>query len=713
MHITSQFRSLCAGGVVGVATHVATLTLLVASTGSAQATPSIATSYVATLNLDTTRAISARSPITFSLDHPLADGDGTLALIVGTTDVTALAVRSAAGITYQPTLQPLPAGNTSIALYRVVQSQWIEVRRVVLHVLTASGFSRVSATPAVTVGNKGQLAAGRSSGIPAPARPTFQDAVLNGALQTSHERGRVVLETSTSYIGSSRREEALRFGQLQQRAPRIDLADVRVALRAGGTTLTLGQTSFGTSRHLANGFGSRGASLAVARGATQLSIGALSASPIVGWDHPLGVTRSNHRVLGMSLGRELVATRPGAAKLELTLLDASSLPLNGFQQGAILDAERSAGGAAQLNLQSPGQRARLSAGIARSRFNNAAFDEQLIGNATIKASQAETRSAQFVESNLSVLQNRTVRGLGVIALSVAARHERVDPLYRSIAASLQADRQQDGADVTFTLGALSGQVAASQSRDNVGRILTILSTRDRSTSGNLALPVATLVRMRRYRALWPILTLSVNRAAQQAASIPVGDTFRPQDIPDQVNTLSDASAQWQLATWRVSVRRNRSHQDNRQISRELSDFSAGSDVVSVSGFFGTQADVSLDLGHDRQRSEERREQSTTNRATLNANLRRGRQTSVALALSLLRTTPPTGPTTLNSEQRAELTQPLAFWRDASGGARGQLFVRYARTTARIPDFLRAALDPLALLSQQQWSIASGLNLRVF
>ena len=84
-----------------------------------------------------------------------------------------------------------------------------------------------------------------------------------------------------------------------------------------------------------------------------------------------------------------------------------------------------------------------------------------------------------------------------------------------------------------------------------------------------------------------------------------------------------------------------------------------------------------------------------------------------LAISLLQTRPPTGPSTVNGEQRAELTQPLTLLRDASGGARGQFFLRLGRSTARLPDFARQTIDPMSQLRQRQWALSSGLNLRVF
>ncbi len=680
---------------------------------STAAEPAAPAPLAITTTVDTARQIVAMSILEFSLNRPLRADEGELVMTVGGVDVTALAERAGARFVYRPTFAPIPAGATDVVIYQKRGGQWTELRRVSLKVLTATGFSRITASPSATMGNKGQLAEGRSTGIPEPERPTFQDLTLNGSLQTTHERSRFVIETSSNVVGSSRRQEALRFFQRQEAAPRIDLSDYRVVLRTGGANLTIGNTTFGSSRHLINGFGSRGASLAWTRGGTQLAVGALNAAPIVGWDHLVGLNRPNNRVVGASIGRDLIASRPGAIKLDLTMLEASMLPLGGFRQGAVLDAEQSRGGSFQLSMATPGQRLRFAGGVSRSRFDNPPLDPQLTGDTVVRAVERESRGARFVESNIGVLQNRTVRGLGAVNLGLGYRHERVDPLYRSVTAPVQSDRQNDGADATFSFGAVSGQLGWSWSRDNLARLATILTTLSRSNSANVAVPLAQLVRAKRAVALWPTLSLSLNRVHQLGDGLPDGGVFRAQDVPDQVNTNRDVGAQWQVGRWRVAARQNRSMQDNRQDTRQRADFRAGSDVLSLGVTLGASADIAIDVGDDFQRSEERGEQTDTRRVTLNTNLRRGQGTSLVLALSLLNTKPPTGPATINSEQRVELTQPLSFWRDASGGTRGQLFLRYGRSTARLPDFLQVATNPLAQVTQRQWAVSSGLNLRVF
>jgi len=52
-------------------------------------------------------------------------------------------------------------------------------------------------------------------------------------------------------------------------------------------------------------------------------------------------------------------------------------------------------------------------------------------------------------------------------------------------------------------------------------------------------------------------------------------------------------------------------------------------------------------------------------------------------------------------------------RPSSGDQRGQAFLRYARTTSLLPDPALAGVNPFVRALRQRWSLASGLNMRLF
>jgi hypothetical protein len=335
--------------------------------------------------------------------------------------VTALSERTASRITYRATTPVHPTAASEVVLYRRIGGTWNEIRRFSVRAAQAVHLPGLGTVQSATVGNKGQIAEGRSTGLPLPDRRTFQDFVLNAGLRSSSEKDGWAFTTQSNYMGVTRREEALRFGVRGRDAPMFDLADYVVGIRNSNATLSLGHVSFGTSRHLVNGFGARGATVGWTRGATTLSVGALSGTSQVGWSDPVGIERPSNRLFGASIGREVIAAHPGALRLDATYLDGSKLPQASFTQGAIVDAEQSAGGTLQLSGALPNQRLRFSSGYTRSRFENPARDAELLGGGGVPRPTPVTRGALFAEGSAALLQNaHTPFGAGVRSALTAA-----------------------------------------------------------------------------------------------------------------------------------------------------------------------------------------------------------------------------------------------------------------------------------------------------
>ena len=682
--------------------------LAVASAGAAQiaaAQTSNVAQISASVNLD-------RTGIDVRLSRSLAADEGELVLVVDDVDVTAVSQRTDSRITYRPTSAALPSDASEIVVYRRAAGRWSEIRRFTKTTIGAANLPGFGTIQSATVGNKGQIAEGRSGGLPIPDRRTFQDFVLNAGLRSSRERSGWTFTTQSNYVGVTRREEALRFGQRGREAPMFDLADYAIGLRASNTTLSLGHVTFGTSRHLINSFGARGTTLFWTKGTTSLVVGALNGVPQVGWSDPIGLERSTNRLFGATIGQEMVRQHPGALRLDLTVLDGSKLPQAAFTQGAVVDAEKSAGGTVQVSAALPNQRFRMSSGYSRSRFENPPHDNELLLSGVPRPVPV-TRNALFAEANASLLQNAQYP-LGAHAptsFTVGVRHERVDPLYRSIAAAAAADRQETATDATLSLGAVSMQFARLWNRDNLGEVVSVLTTNGHGATANLAVPIGSIGDARHHAMWFPTITVAMNRTHQFATKLPTNGAFRDQDLANQLSVNTDVAALWQAGRIRLTLRGNRSSQDNRQPTRELADFAASVNAMTVGTNIGARGDVAVDLGDEAQQSKERNETTRVRRATLNGTYRPFANTNLLGAFSLLRTKPPTGVATVNTDQRLELSQNLNLWSGASG-SRGQLFVRYARTTSLLPDFA-SLFVPTPRLNRQQWTLASGLNLRLF
>jgi len=657
--------------------------------------------------------LASDSPIALDLSRAIAPEEGELALVVGGVDVTAVSERTASRIVYRPGAIEQPAGATDIVLYLRSGSRWTELRRITAIVRQAAQGSQSSAEKSATLGDNGQLVQHQSAAFPPSGRRTFQDFTLHAGLHSSQRVGLFALSTQSNYIGVTRREQALEFSTRGQRAPMVDLSDYLASLDAGPMNASLGHVTFGDSRQLASSFVARGTTLSLQHEGTSVRIAAMNGSPQLGWADPIGLESSKNRVFGAAIGRELVAGRPGALRVDVTLLDGSKLPTTGFTQSAVVDAQRSRGGSMQLTAALPNDRARITGGYSRSRFENPQNDPQLHGDTTIRTAAPVIRGARFVEASGALLQNAHVPLIGPTSLTVGLHDERIDPLYGSVAAQVAADRLHDAVDANLLLGPIAGQLSRSVGHDNLAHVVSVLTTDDRATSANLAVPLPMLLHA---AGAWlPTLTMQYNQTHQLADGTPQNGQFRPVDLPNQVSRNADAAAAWQPGRMRVTLHANRSAQDNRQPGRDSADFSAAVNELSVGTNLGARGDVSLDLGDEIQTSKERAETTHARRARLNSSLTSPHGTGLVAALAVVHTRPPTGSASLDTEERLELSQAIRLWTGNGAPDRGQVFVRYARTLTRLatPTAILQSPAPLDLSLRQQWTLATGLNVRIF
>ena len=653
------------------------------------------------------RYIPVRTPIELTFNRFPERNEGTIAVMIGTADVTALLERRAQRLVYRASAMRLPSGESEVAVYLVSGNAWNELARFPLRVLTPSGFTSASAKPSLSMNNSGQVAEQSVPEASTSGAPAFEDLRFTGGVQTSHVRGGWTVETQENAVGVTDRRQALRFGERGANAPAVDLSDYVVTARRDRLKLTLGNTALGDNRHLLSAFGSRGATAVINGQGFQLSLGALGGSSIVGWDDLLGFTRPEHRISAGSLAIELRPQRPGALHLDVTAMTGSLLPRTGFTANALTDAERSTGTGVQLAASTASQNFRVAAGFARSRFVNPA-DVLLSGGDSTVPVVPVTKMARYVESTWQVLQNARIARLPT-SLSTGYRHERVDPLYRSVGAFASADVHRHTFETTGSLGAVTFQATHSRSHDNLAGIPSILRTVSRSTIGQTAFPLARLLRARESGSLWPVVSYSISRTHQFGDGVPVNSGFTPGDVPDLVATSHEASAQWQGERWRASYRFSRSLQDNRQVG--LTDADLGATVHSA-GFGLTplsSVEIGIEFSSEAQRDVSRDQRDATGRVGAHVGWRPFASTTLTGDFSTSRAddTPFTQRSD-NNEARLELAQSVA----RVGRTRGQLFVRYARqraTTLRVLD-----LDPFRENTRRAtWNVTSGLNLQLF
>jgi hypothetical protein len=707
-------RLLKATVVVGPVTVHAQATAAVAPVAPPSEVP---TPLSVTAGFSADRFVTRHATLELTLNRPLTTEDGEVAVVVGSVDLTAMFAKEGTRLVYRSRSVSLPSGDQQVTVYQVRGGKWAELARFPVKVLSAGGFTKSSLAPSLSLNNKGQLAEGRSGGIPEPERRTFQDFSVSSGERSSHERRGWSVATQSNYVGVTRQQEALRFGTEGEEAPRFDITDYLVMLRGnGGTQLSLGHVNFGRNRHLVNGFTSRGATFSTTRGGTTLSLGSANGSTVVGWSNFLGVDQPHHRLSSAALGLELVRRRPGAFHVEITGLDGSRLPQVGFTRGAVVDAEESRGGGIEVSAATPSQRARFAGGYTRSNFVNPARDPQLTSGEAVVPVRRDARGARYVELGLGLLQNAKLFGHVPANATLGYRHERVDPLFRSIGAIAQADRQQNAVDLSTNLGVLTAQIAHSRTTDNLDHVPSVLTSPTHVVTAAMAAPLAGLLRVKTHQAIWPSLTYSLNRTHQFARKTPTNGDFRPSDVPDQVSILHDAGAQWAIGHWRASYRLNANTQDNRQPGRERSDFTATSSTVSLGSAVGTRLDVSLDANLEQRHNKELDQRNVTRRIGTAVSWRPDAATTVGTTLSVTHAEDdPKTTSTTNGEYRIEAARTITLRKPAgqNAGTTGQLVLRYARTRADAELFSGPGILAAPGTSRTQWTLSSGLSLRVF
>jgi hypothetical protein len=642
--------------------------------------------------------------ITLAFSRPLDERAERAAVFFGTTDVSDLFVRTPTELRYAAGVLPLPAGERDIVVYLVTESGWQELARQPMHVVGRFGIESTRLAPSLDMGVKSRLASGREPAEPPPDRPTYNDFDGQLGFETEVVRlGGSRLATRSSFVGTSHRQSRLRFRDRGDDAPPIDLSSYLAQLRHGALEMAVGHVAAGNQRHLIDRFNSRGTTLVLSPGARlNASFAAMHGSNLVGWADLLGFTEPDHRMLNATLGVEALST-PGALRIEVSALDGSVLPNAGFNRGAVTDAEQSRGMAVRVQVTGLDRRLRLDGGFTRSRFDNPA-DPLLARGAELVPVQRETRNARYLETSLDVLRGVRLGGRRTARMTVGVTHERVDPLFRSVASFARADRLQNSVDVRGDVAGIGIGASHTRSENNLDEIPSILKALTRRTSVDLRVPVATVLGARP-SPWWPSLRYRIDRTHQFGAAVPAAGGFDPSHVPDQLSDNQTFGADWRWSRVAVGYQFGRAFQDNRQPGRENADLRTLSNGVTVSFTpvrrISLGANVSLVTAENLERDETDR----TNRYSANATWQPLAASALALQFSnTQRENDGRGSTRDDRSFSAQWSSPVP------GMARfgGKWHVRYSAT-------INAARDPTLNLDtrREDWSLDSGLSFRFF
>jgi hypothetical protein len=687
--------------------------------------------------------------LTFTPSRSLPAVEGRLAVLIGQMDISNLLTPTGDSLSYLPRILPLPAGESLIKVFLVTPSnEWRELTQLTLRVKApapadaspkqpgdqaqppATDPAQTAAakkyifTPSLTLGMKSQMTERHFPDSNRPERSTFTDATLQASLKSEMTDGWFGAQMQLDVAGSEFRKEALRFSSLGVNAPKVDMSSYLTQFQfnnLNGVKFQAGHTTFGTNRHLINGFGSRGLTLSIPLGKrSDLSLAALNGTSIVGWDNFFGLDRRKHQILSATLGFEFIGQRPGGLRLEAGALNGSLLPIAGFNQGVINDAEQSKGGSLRLLASDKSQRLKLEGGFTRSLFSNPS-DPLLNLNQPVVPVKETTRSAYYLDTSYALLQNLKLGEKKTANLKLSYHLDNVDPLFRSVAATTQADRFQHELEITGAVGEITATVSHQQFHDNLAEIPSLLETLSRRYVVVVSVPLASLAPVgtdgtgaanRSSRSMWlPRLGYNMNRIHQFGRAFPLNSGFNdPSQVPDQISEIHDFSSEWQFEKWRLTYRFNRSFQDNRQPGRVLSDLLNQIHGVIVGLNPHTAFDLNFDLNVESAKNFETARIDRTLRAGINTNWRMTPRMTInviasnTLAGDLGRRITRSRSTEFDLQWSYQFTHGETRWRKV----KGQFFIRYADRYARTRDLL-FGLDNLTRLK----TLNGGINFVFF
>lgn len=656
--------------------------------------------------------LGSREILRLELTRPVEPAEGRLAVLLGETDITALTALDGRTLVYRPLVEGLPRGESEVRVFRVGEGSgdWEEVGRVSIRVEVAPGVDRAGFDPRLSITGGGPLASGLFPVVAGAGTDPRQDVTGQLDLEAELVGGTTTVTLEANLQGVSRRENALRFREMEGSAPLVDLGSYGARVGGPGVTLEMGHLSTGNHPDLIRSFSARGVQLrAEPVQGVELAVAALQGSGTVGWRPVLGLGDAGHRVLTGQVGVELVPGRPGGLRLEGVVMDGSRLPIATFGRGEIRDAETSSGAGLRVVGSTPGQRLRGEVTVARSRYENPA-DGAVAPEVAALATPEAPRSAVRGDVALVLLERVELPGGLRGSLQAGYRWGRVDPLFRTIGSYVRPDVEERIWELQGSLGPMTARATLDRSVDNLDRIPTILRTRTDRSALNLNLPLASLpgVAGGRAASVLPSVTYQFNQTHQLGETLPVDGGFSPTHVPDQMNDVHNLSLAWQTRRVRVGVRGGYSVQDNRQEGREGDDFRNVTTALSLGLTPWTWLDLGADVSVEEASNEGQDRTDRTTGLNLSLTARPGWETGVRISFAPNRVRDAEGlreRTTGNLS--AELSKRFRLGGAGSPGS-GSAFLRFDRRTSTRLDLPLGVDD-----ASRVWNLTSGLTLSLF
>ncbi|WP_373540037.1 hypothetical protein [Chamaesiphon sp.] len=449
----------------------------------------------------------------------------------------------------------------------------------------ADPISPIGFNTKLNVNIKSQLAESRSPDAGVSPRPTtFLDAAFTGELSALYPIGTGKLQGKVNIVGTTFKPEALRFGELQERASLVDLSAYSIDFTDGDNKVAVGNVCFGNNPLLVSNVCTRGVTANLKlNNFADISIGHLSTTAIVGFDNILGIEQENNTLTGATLGMQVANNNSGGVRLETTVMNGARLPVANFNVGEVVDAEASDGIGFRVTAANDNGRWKADAGFARSTFTaGGANDPQLTDGTNAIALQPMTKNAWYAETSYDILKDVKLDDNRNLALSANLKVEQADPQFGTLGATVNADRLQAQYGINATIAGANIQFQHTNSEDNIANLPNLLKTRNNSDTISLNIPLQSV--LQNNSSLLPTISYSYQRTAQNGSILAAlnGGFDESSEIPNQLNNTQEIGLEWKFSdALSFDYKFSNTFQDNRQQGRENADFNNISHQFSV------------------------------------------------------------------------------------------------------------------------------------
>lgn len=612
---------------------------------------------------------------------------------------------------YQVNGFPVPSGINNLTVYQVIDGQWQEIHSQEIKVLTDLGYETAKWTVNSSVALDAQLDAEFEGDAFKPEQSRFQLGNMQLSMASEHSRKDLSIHTQANIVGASKQDNALRFLERGEQAQKIDLSDYLVTLKNGKASFSIGHTGFGSNPLLVDNVANRGIHIGYQFNSIfDIAFTQQNGSSIVGWNNFFGQHNSQHRIAASALGAEFFPNEPGKLRIELSYLDGQVQAIDDFAVGQVSDVEKNQGWGLRVISQLWEGRIRVDGVFASSRFTNPNDNALFLSDEfeLVRVKQT-TDHAYQVNMDLDLLtQNQQGTRLFTVSLNLAT--EKIDALYRVIAAGLSPDQKIKRLGLTGNLAAGQWQYAFTETKNNVDRIPSILTSNTQSYSLNYNIDLGNAYQSETADAnkYLPSLNLNVQKVHQIAINMPDEELSGFNDVshlPDQMTTIFDLSANWSFNTYTIGYNLSYSNQDNRQSGRQSADFSLINHSISQSFKLFETLTLNLDLGRARNFDYENNNAFYNNNAALVINYEFTTDWRINVTTSINKEYDNFGLSTSNALTLNVGLDHQWLFNPYGLDVPGQWYLRYAKQRNGSQDNI-FALSSYA----QDWNITSGISL---